>query len=245
MRRFFHFVIFIFCLFMIMELSWGLSVWLEAGRWPGTDLSGLSLFTTEQARELRTYLNDEHLSAVDNSGFTSIADDTEVDDLLDSGKLKRIIPGLVGLRDVSYPYLRTDAYFEADLIARLFYERLQEMGISNGRILISSALRTMEFQERLRGENDNATVRSSHTSGLAFDLHYERFGPGAGDNKPEIPWRKWWWNERERRRRPDDAQRLKGLLASILIREQALGRILVIYEEEQPVFHVTVLAPLD
>lgn len=223
-------------LLLTAEIFLGLVFWFqEREGWPRGDVSSLPAFSRSQAKALRTHLNKEHLALV--ASVASVPDDQAIDVLVAARKL---LP-LRGLntRNVSYPYLRPAALKEAQRINSIFKERLQALGIEGG-LVISSALRTTSFQSRLRKGNSNASRRSTHTSGMAFDIHYKRFGRSSIANSPALPWRAWWWDIWERRRAPRNAARLKGLLAEILMEEQAAGRILVIYERQQPVFHVTV-----
>ncbi|MDP6417995.1 MAG: DUF5715 family protein [Candidatus Krumholzibacteria bacterium] len=226
-------------LLLLLECLWvAATVWREVFSWPRADLRSLPEFTDERAKELRRHLNAAHLSLV--ADIPDVPDEATLDSLLASGVLKTIDSEIIGLRRVSYPFLRLSAIAEAERIAERFSRRLADIGISDGKLLVSSALRTSGFQKELQKENVNATRRSTHTTGLAFDLHYERYGPETASGEPWLPWRKWFWNEVERRRAPGKARKMKGLLAEILADEQARGRALVIYEREQPVFHVTV-----
>jgi hypothetical protein len=134
-------------------------------------------------------------------------------------------------------------------LGRRFQARLAEMDLPAYRIEVTSALRTSERQERLRGSNANATAGvSSHEFGTTVDLSYAAFAPpaeGPADVLAEVP-----AELRPQLERLVDlalesvsarkSRELGAIFSHVLREAQSEGIALVIYERQQTVYHLTV-----
>ena len=128
-----------------------------------------------------------------------------------------------------------------------FHERLDSLGSPRFRMLVTSVMRTSETQEELRRINANASsTASAHEFGTTVDISHLRFA-GPGDPVP---------------RRPDSpvgqdgfrdvyavamdsaavrsASALRAVLGRVLQEMRAEGKLMVMMERQQAVFHATV-----
>lgn len=125
------------------------------------------------------------------------------------------------------------------------------MGIPPYRLEVTSVLRTPENQAALRRTNPNAAGgTSSHEFGTTFDVAYDGY---AAPSDPDLdlhfeaaPWLESRLQsitastlERVSGRR---SRELKRILAHVLIEMQSEGKAMVLLEQLQPVFHMTVAA---
>jgi len=151
--------------------------------------------------------------------------------------------------DYSVPYLTPDAAALLRLLGERLHEKLAEHDLPQYRYVISSGLRTGDNQRALRRINPNATSGvSSHEFGTTLDIVYHKYRYGAlpEDRLPDTPYP--FLNDRLEMLRVQayDAlgmrywQELQGLLGRVLIELQEEGKVLVILERGQPVFHITV-----
>ena len=76
----------------------------------------------------------------------------------------------------SYPYLTPEAITLLIDISTRFHEKLQKRNMPSYAIQLTSCLRTLESQSKLRGSNNNATRdTTSHAFGASFDISYWEF----------------------------------------------------------------------
>ncbi len=201
---------------------------------------------------LRRSRNAAHVRAARQLGVAPVATDSA---LAFAGGLNRL--------DDASPYYATwgtgplspDALAALDQIGERFQARLAEAGLPPARFVVSSAFRTAEHQDRLRGVNANAARgRSSHEYGTTFDLAYRRYRIGHGVvERPEMPaelstlarlWLDAELDDSERawadRVAVDYAGRYQAELGRALIDLEDQGVLLALREVRQPCFHVTV-----
>jgi hypothetical protein len=108
---------------------------------------------------------------------------------------------------------------------------------------VSSMLRPTGYQARLRGRNANASLVSSHSQGVSFDLFYDEFyvqladaaGPGAAAVQETLRRRLGYLMGAALRRQ------FRAALTETLLQLQEEGLIYVILEKRQRCYHVTVL----
>jgi hypothetical protein len=134
-----------------------------------------------------------------------------------------------------------------------FQTRLAGMGLPPYRLEITSALRTIEGQARLRDVNENAAGGvSAHEFGTTVDIAYTAFAPPAETPAtlvvPSPPGLRPYLDqvaalvlESVSARKSRELQKILG---DVLREAQAEGIVLVIMERFQPVYHVTVARPL-
>jgi hypothetical protein len=138
-------------------------------------------------------------------------------------------------------------------LGRRFQARLAEIGVPPYRIEVTSALRTSERQDRLRGTNSNAAAGvSSHEFGTTVDVSYAAFAPPA-ERPAEILGPVPAGLRPQMERLADLAlesvsarksRELGAIFSRVLYEAQAEGIALAIYERQQTVYHVTVARDL-
>ena len=225
------------------------------------DFEAVDTLSSRDKGQLRRSLNRAHVSAASRLGVAPVPTDSAL----------AFADGLRPL-DHESPYYTTrgrtgpltpDALEALDAIGERFHERLAEAGLPPFRFVVSSAFRTAEHQDRLRGVNANAARgRSSHEYGTTFDIAYKRYrfdgeaGNGAVE-RPAMPaalstlarlWLEAELDAAERawgeRMAVAHADRLEALLGRALIDLEDDGVLLALREVRQPCFHVTVARPL-
>ena len=225
------------------------------------DVEAVDTLSVGETRQLRRSLNRAHVSTASRLGVAPVPTDSAL----------AVADGLRPLDDQSPFYttrwrtgpLTPDALGALDAIGERFHDRLAEAGLPPFRFVVSSAFRTAEHQDRLRGVNANAARgRSSHEYGTTFDLAYKRYqfdgDAGYGTvERPEMPTalstlaRLWLEAELDAEERAwgermavAHADRLEALLGRALIDLEDDGVLLALREVAQPCFHVTVARPL-
>jgi len=214
-------------------------------------LNPLPLITPGEEAALRAYLNASHVARAQALGVR-VQDADALAEFLEEG---RLIP----LPDSTEHWIvrpRTaPAHVTPDVQALLaevgarFQDRLAGMGLPPFRIEVTSALRTSERQAALRRTNPNAAAGiSSHEFGTTVDISYAAFAPpaelepGLLDDLPE-PLRPHLRRMAELAFESVSARKsreLTAILGEVLREAQAEGIVLVIYERQQSVFHLTV-----
>lgn len=128
----------------------------------------------------------------------------------------------------SVPYLTPHAKELLERIARDFQDSLRVLGVTPHRIIITSVLRTMDDVRRLQRVNGNAVPQSSHCYGTTFDIAHNCFytvDPNVkdGQNGKFMSYAD-----------------MKRVLGHVLFRLRMKHMCLVIMENTQPCYHVTV-----
>jgi hypothetical protein len=214
-------------------------------------LSPLPVMTPGEEGALRRFLNASHLArarelgvrARDQEALDSLLAASRLIELEDSTRYWIVRPGDSPARVV--PDLRA----LLEILGARYQERLADMGLPPYRLEITSAYRTAERQARLRRTNANAAAgTSSHEYGTTVDLSYAAFAPPAEvpaeilDGVSE--------GLRPHIRRIADlafesvsarkSRELGRIFSQVLAEAQDEGIVLVIYERQQTVYHVTV-----
>ena len=210
-----------------------------------------------EARLLRRSRNAAHVGTARRLGVAPVATDSALAAVgLGRSGLERLAgesPYYATRR--GRPALAPDALAALDAIGERFQERLSERGLPAFRYVVSSAFRTAEHQDRLRGVNANAARgTSSHEFGTTFDIAYRRYrAVPAGDAMNRVPaglptrvrlWLAAELNAAERawaeRAAVAHAGRLEAELGRALVDLEDAGVLLALREVRQPCFHVTV-----
>ena len=211
--------------------------------------------TSDEENRLRrptTPSYTEHLEMADSLGVPPVTSEAELDGHLRAGRLVPLVDSeyyVVRILEHSKPFVRPLLHDRIDEVGRRFQAALAEAGLPPYRLAISSALRTADLQADLQQSNRNAaTGRSSHEYGASVDLVYTRYAlwPTAADSL-DVPFADPATATAQRlaTRWADDLagtydDRLFGVLARVLGQMQDEGRLLVLLEDEQPVFHITI-----
>jgi hypothetical protein len=213
-------------------------------------LNPLPVTTPGQEAALRRYLSLRHVDQARTMGIR-VRDEEALDSLVDEGRLVRLDEGSDRwhVRDeVSRPAVVPELRALLDTLGARFQRRLAAIGVPAYRIEVTSALRTTDDQARLRGTNSNAAAGvSSHEFGTTVDLSYAAFSPPLEPVVPLPP-------------RDDPlgpvldrladlalesvsarkSRELGRIFTEVLLEAQEEGLVLVIYERQQTVWHVTV-----
>ena len=209
----------------------------------------------DRLRRPRTPSYTEHLEMADSLGVPPLRGEGDLAGHLRTGDLVPLHDTefyVVRVLEHSKPFVRPLLRDRLDEVGRRFQARLAQAGLPPYRYTVSSALRTADLQRDLGRTNRNATAgRSSHEYGASADIVYTRFAswPTAADtldvpfSDPALP-----AAQRLATRWADDLagaydDRLFGALARVLGAMQDEGALLVLLEDEQPVFHVTIDQP--
>lgn len=205
--------------------------------------------TPDRERELRIHLLEDHLAVARSMNLTAIEDRIDLDARLKAGALTILEQN----RETPYFFYNVKKEYRILLPAakeglHLIAERLNRrtgMKDVTVKIAISSALRPVEYQDGLRNRNPNASLISSHSYGISFDIFYDSFFvslpplPDSGDDDVNrsletMRLRTGYWLGESLRRQ------LHAMLAETLIELQNEGRLYAILEKNQRCYHVTI-----
>lgn len=194
------------------------------------DMVPVSVLTKEENKELRRYINDQHLEIAKAKGIKApvkskveykadayaFSNRYNLEEIVDNKYYE--IPHLTN----SLPYLQPAAKNFLEQLGENFCDRLKELGMTEYRFSVTSILRTIEDQKSLRKNNVNATANnSSHYYGRTFDIAQTRFFE-RGNSTPVYSYR------------------LRNLLVRELIKMQDEGKCYVLLETQTKCIHVTV-----
>lgn len=204
-------------------------------------VSGLS---GAERRQLRHDVNERQLQ---RARLLGVRPGTTVAQAVGAGRLVALADTTplwtVRELDFSEPFLTPAAEAMLFEVARRFQHRLDSLGVPHIRLDITSVLRTPEKQAELRRRNANASrVESAHEFGTTLDIAYRRYAPpgqypAALGSHPEV------------RLLADsmmiELARLRGaelqaVLGRVLLELQHEGKLLVMMERRQTVYHITV-----
>lgn len=164
-------------------------------------------------------LNDRHLKAARQWGIRPIAKEADFE-----GQ-KRKLTEISSCRYYevdelthSIPYLVPEAEKLLETIGRNFRDSLDQKGLPDRKIIVTSVLRTAGTIKQLRRKNINASANSAHVYGTTFDVAYARY-KGAGK---------------------EETDKLKSVLAEVLQDLRKQKKCYVRYEFKQGCFHITV-----
>jgi hypothetical protein len=203
-------------------------------------LRGLS---REDRSALRKDVNAAHLAVAQRAG-TRASSEAEIARLRRSGGLVELEDSTKYwvLRDLTYsvPFATPSARGMLAEAARRFHARMDSVGAPHFRLTVTSVLRTDESQADLRKRNPNAAQGvSAHEFGTTMDISHIRYAPPPPE--PGLP--------------PELAQLQDSLLADVARKHAATlqgelgrvlrdmrseGKLLVMMERQQPVYHTTV-----
>ena len=206
-------------------------------------------------RRPRTPSYRDHLEMADSLGVPPVRGEADLARWARAGRLVPLMDGPfveVRILEHSKPYVVPLLRDRVEEVGRRFQAALADAGLPPYRVTVSSALRTADLQADLVTTNRNATSgTSSHEYGASVDLVYTRYRlrPSAADtlsvpfDDPGLP-----RAQRLATRWADDLagvydDRLFGALARVLGQMQDEGKLIVLLEDAQPVFHITVDTP--
>jgi len=102
----------------------------------------------------------------------------EINNYVKTGSLILIKPNTIYTIDTlkySYPYLTPKAKRLLTEIGRRFQLKIKNTNLSGTRIIVTSALRTINKIKQLKRGNKNAVINSPHLHGTTFDITYKKY----------------------------------------------------------------------
>jgi hypothetical protein len=201
-------------------------------------------------RDMRRYLNDDHVAAAQRAGVGPVRDSAHVAQLVSTDALVQLPDSsewwVLRELDQSLPYVTPATRAALEEIGRRLHARLAQHGLPPFRMDITSVLRTGEQQDALRRRNRNASrTTSSHEFGTTFDIAYLSFAapqviadpPGGRLDARLRVYAATQLDTLGTRYAPH----LEGELGAVLQELQRDGVLMTVRERSQPVFHVTVV----
>ncbi len=176
-------------------------------------------------------INDIHLKYARGNGIAPLKSATafkqELGELVKGKKLVRISDSryyVVNKLTHSHPYLVPEAEELLEMIGKRFHTKLNQHQKDEYLFRITSLLRTMESQKRLKHSNINATNVSAHLYGTTFDISYKNFIRKNLIGKKKVV---------------SDSQAVT-LLSEAIGELRDEGKLVVITEYKEACFHITV-----
>jgi hypothetical protein len=218
-------------------------------------LRPLPVMTPAEEDALRRFRNAQHVARARALGVR-VASSEVGDSLVAEGRLVQLEDSThhwIVRRGTSPAYVVPDVRLLLEVLGGRFQDRLAEMGVPPYRLEVTSALRTSERQQRLRRTNANAAAGvSSHEFGTTVDLSYAAFAPPA-DAAEELlegvpaefaPYLERFVDLAFESVSARKSRELGAIFSQVLREAQAEGLVLVIYERQQTVYHLTVARAL-
>jgi hypothetical protein len=219
-------------------------------------LEPMPLMTPGEEDALRRFLNDVHVARARALGVRA-ADSLAVDSLVSAGRLVQLEDSTVHwiVRPRTSPaYVVPQVRALLEELGTRFQRRLAELELPPYRMEVTSALRTSERQSDLRDSNPNAASgASSHEFGTTVDISYAAFAPPAelpadltaGAPESLTPHLRRIGQLALESASARKSRELSKVLGDVLREAQSDGLVLVIYERQQTVFHLTVARALE
>ena len=209
--------------------------------------------TPQKEKELRTYLLDHHLKAIEARQARPINNEREIQDRLKQKELSAIgeeFEELCFFYNVpkKYRYLSPHAKKVLWNLGQRFQKLLREKGLYDKvRFAVSSTLRPREYQKELGSRNANAAIVSSHSYGESFDIFFDEFYVALEYlNEPEAATKeaKTIFEQKLRRRLgflmgQSLRRQFRSVLTEAILELQTEGQLYAILEKKQRCYHIT------
>ena len=206
----------------------------------------------QERAALRRDVNDEQIAVARRLGVRA-SGDAEIRSLRVRGRLVELEDStrywVVRELDHSRPFVTPDTRAMLVEIGRRFHARLDSLGLPPYRMEVTSVLRTAENQADLRRVNANAADGvSAHEFGTTVDVSHVRFAapadpaltaevPSAPEATPPMRMVEGLVLEEAARQH---AQALQAELGRVIGEMREEGKLRVMMERRQPVYHMTV-----
>ena len=221
-----------------------------------TRFEAVPLLSDEEGKLLRRSRNAVHVALAESLGVMPPATRTARDSMAAG-----LVP-LTGWRSIvlapatySAPALTADAAAALDSVWVTFWKETLRARVPRARPTVTSVFRSAEDQAGLRTVNGNAAAgTSSHEYATTVDLAYRR-SEAVPPPAPSVRWPRGTpaplrrtagaalaarWSEAVARVAADYPSRYDALLGRALIALEDRGVLVVVREQRQPVYHVTV-----
>ena len=214
-------------------------------------LRPLPVMAPSQEEALRRFLAPEHVARARALGVR-VRDRAARDSLVAAGRLVRLADSTthwIVRRGTAPAYVLPELQQVLEEVAQRFQEHIGGLGLPRYRIEVTSALRTAEGQARLRESNGNAAAGvSSHEFGATVDVSYAAFAPPVDppvsvledvpvELRPHLKRLADLSMESVSARK---SRELGAVFSQVLREAQDDGLVLVIYERQQTVYHLSV-----
>lgn len=213
---------------------------------------GVRGLSTSERRDLRRDVNARQVAAAQSMGIRARSE-SQIDGLVRSGRLVTLEDSTAYwvLRDLTHsvPHVTPDTRRMLNEIGRRFHARLDSLGLPPYRMEVTSVLRTPATQANLRGSNRNAARGvSAHEYGTTLDVAHIRFSapaastlqastPSDPDLTPAMRMVETVVLEEVGRKH---AAALQAELGRVLRQMRSEGKLRVMMERTQAVYHMTV-----
>ena len=214
-------------------------------------LGPIPVMTERDEEALRRFRNADHVARARQLGVRAVSD-SMIDSLVSVGRFVELEDSTrfwVVRRGPSPAYVVPSMQSLLEELGTRFQDRLADLGLPPYRMEVTSALRTADRQAELRRTNGNAAAGvSSHEFGTTVDLSYAAFAPPAevprnllagvpSELTPHIERIVDLAFESVSARK---SRELGAIFSQVLEEAQNEGLVLVIYERQQTVYHLTV-----
>lgn len=207
-------------------------------------LRTVQALTGAERGRLRRDVNERQIERARRLG---IRPGTPLDEAVRSGRLVALEDTTeswtVRELDYSEPYITPATEALLVEISNRFHARLDSLALPRFRLDITSVLRTPEKQAALRRANANASrVESAHEFGTTLDIAYRRFSPPASYDAPfgDHPATRFLADSLLAETARLRGAELQAVLGRVLLELQHEGKVLVMMERSQTVYHITV-----
>ncbi len=173
---------------------------------------------------------------------------SNIEDLARAGRLVRLADhteywSLYRL-NFSVPYVTPSTEALLAEIGERFHKELDSLQVPRYRLMITSALRTADKQAALRRGNSNASkIESAHEFGTTVDVAYRRFAPPLGLVSPPDPTlagRDVAFSDSVMVKTANTrSAELQAVLGRVLQQMKDEGKVMVMMERSQTVYHIT------
>lgn len=214
-------------------------------------LSPLPVMTPFEIDALRRFPNASHVARARDMGVR-VRDDEALDSLVSAGRLVQLADSTrhwIVRPGTSPAHVVPELPDILEEVGRRFQERLAELELPAYRFEVTSALRHTERQARLRSTNSNAAIGvSAHEFGTTLDLSYAAFAPPlevpasivATVPSTLVPHVERLADLALESVSARKSRELGTIFSQVLREAQSEGIVLVTYERQQTVYHVTV-----
>lgn len=204
----------------------------------------------KEVAALRRDLNREQIAKAKALGLKA-ASSEQMASLAKRGRLVRMDDTtrywVVDTLTQSAPYLTPDAVAMLTEMGRRFEARLDSLGLPHFRMEVTSVMRTADDQADLRRFNANASkIVSAHQFGTTLDVSHLRFAapanplPDSGVANASDPRVVQLYALALDSVAAHNASALSAILGRVIRQMKAEGKLLVMMERRQAVYHMTV-----
>lgn len=200
--------------------------------------------TAQERRELRRDVNRIQTDRARRLGVRP-ENQAEVERLVGSGRLVELPDStrLWVVRDLEHSvgYVTPDTEAMLAELGERFQTALDSLGLPRFRLVVNSVLRTPEKQSALRRLNPNASRGvSAHEFGTTLDVAYRRFAPPVEPVVEPSGAARQLQDSLMVETATERAAELQAVLGRVLAEMKKEGKVLVMMERQQTVYHMTV-----